>query len=102
MYECYLGEIDVKEAAQTMKEIEIIADEFATRKVREFIKLGLISKEDVRGVGSIYHKVPLTHFENLISQTRNKLREKNEITFDDITNYFYNMLKANNNVGKQE
>ena len=95
MYECYLGEISVAEAAETMKQVEIIADEFATRKVREFIKLGLVKKEDTRGVDAIYHKVPLTHFENLIFQTRKKLRQKKEISFDDITNYFYNILKAN-------
>ena len=37
MYEFYLDETDVKDAAIAMKQIEIIADEFASRKVREFI-----------------------------------------------------------------
>jgi hypothetical protein len=95
MYECYLGEVSVQEAAKTMKEVEIIADEFATRKVREFIKMGLINKENTGFIKSSYHKVPLIHFESLISQARNKLREKNEVSFDGVTNYFYNMLKAN-------
>ena len=93
MYECYLGEVDVKDAAETMKQIEIIADEFATRKVREFIKLGLIDKEDRQIVKSIYKNVPISHFEKLISDTRNELRKKNQTSFEDVTNYFYNMLK---------
>jgi len=95
MYEFYLGNIDVKEAAESMKKIEIIADEFATRKVREFIKVGLIDKEDRRVVNGVYHNVPLSHFENLISQTKEKLKEKNKLNFDDIADYFYNMVKIN-------
>jgi hypothetical protein len=95
MYECYLGDISVKEAAEAMKQIEITADELATRKVREFIKMGLIDKEDRRVVKSVYHAVPLSHFEKLISQTRESLKDKNQKSFDDITNYFYNMIKVN-------
>jgi hypothetical protein len=95
MYECYLGEISVDEAAEFMKEIEITADEFATRKIREFIKMGLISNEDKRMVNAIYKNVPISHFENLISKTRDDLRQKDTKNFEGITNYFYNMLKIN-------
>lgn len=95
MYECYLGEISVKEAANAMKEIEIIADEFATRKVREFIKLGLIDKEDSPFIKAIYRNVPVSHFESLISKTRDDLKRKKAKNFEGITNYFYNMLKVN-------
>jgi hypothetical protein len=95
MYECYLGEISVKEAAETMKEVEIIADEFATRKLREFIKIGLIDKEDSPFIKAMYRNVPISHFENLISKTRNDLNQKNLKNFEGITNYFYNMIKVN-------
>jgi hypothetical protein len=94
MYECYLGEISVEEAAETMKEIEIIADEFATRKVREFIKLGVIDKEDTPFLNAVYRDVPISHFEDLISKTRNDLKRKKAKNFEGITNYFYNMLKV--------
>jgi hypothetical protein len=95
MYECYLGEISVKEAAETMKEVEIIADEFATRKLREFIKIGLIDKEDSPFIKAMYRNVPISHFENLISKTRDDLNQKNLKNFEGITNYFYNMIKVN-------
>lgn len=95
MYECYLGEISVEDAAKAMKEVEIIADEFATRKLREFIKMGLIDKDDERKINAIYSSVPLRHFENLISKTRDDLKQKNLKNFEGITNYFYNMIKVN-------
>lgn len=95
MYECYLGEISVEDAAKAMKEVEIIADEFATRKLREFIKMGLIDKDDERKINAMYSSVPLRHFENLISKTRDDLKQKNLKNFEGITNYFYNMIKVN-------
>jgi len=95
MYECYLGEVSVEDAAKAMKEVEIIADEFATRKLREFIKIGLIDKDDERKINAMYHSVPLRHFENLISKTRDDLKQKNLKSFEGITNYFYNMIKVN-------
>ena len=95
MYECYLGEVSVEEAAKTMKEMELIADEFATRKLREFIKMGLVSKDDNRRVNAVYNSVPLKHFENLISKTRDDLKQKNLKNFEGVTNYFYNMIKIN-------
>lgn len=95
MYECYLGEVSVEEAAKTMKEMELIADEFATRKLREFIKMGLVSKDDNRRVNAVYNSVPLKHFENLISKTRDDLKQNNLKNFEGITNYFYNMIKIN-------
>ena len=95
MYKCYLGDISVKEAAEAMKQVEITADELATRKIREFIKMGLIDKEDSPFIKATYHNVPVSHFEKLISQTRKKLKEKNKLSFDDIADYFYNMVKIN-------
>lgn len=95
MYECYLGEISVEDAAKAMKEVEIIADEFATRKLREFIKMGIIDKDDERKINAFYSSVPLRHFENLISKTRDDLKQKNLKNFEGITNYFYNMIKVN-------
>ena len=94
MYEFYLGEIDVKDAAIAMKEIEMIADEFASRKVREFVKLGFISQPNNSDL-SQYKNVPLHHFEALISQTKQTIKDKGVSSFDDIADIFYNMIKVN-------
>ena len=94
MYEFYLGEIDVKDAAIAMKEIEMIADEFASRKVREFVKLGFISQPNNSALLQ-YKNVPLPHFEALISQTKQTIKDKGVSSFDDIADIFYNMIKVN-------
>jgi len=94
MYEFYLDETDVKDAAIAMKQIEIIADEFASRKVREFVKLGFIDGPN-KSLFSIYKDVPLYHFERLITQTKDTIRLKNVSGFDKIAEIFYNMLKVN-------
>jgi len=94
MYEFYLDETDVKDASIAMKQIEIIADEFANRKVREFLKLGFISVPN-RKTLSVYKNVPLNHFEKLITQTKNTIKSKNVSSFDEISEIFYNMIKVN-------
>jgi hypothetical protein len=89
-----LDDIDVKEAAIAMKQVEIIADEFADRKVREFIKLGLIDTPSKKML-SIYKDVPLNYFEKLISDIKNKIKSKNVNRFEEIADIFYNMIKVN-------
>jgi hypothetical protein len=95
MYEFYSDETDVKDAAIAMKQIEIIADEFANRKVREFIKLGFINGPNKKSSFSIYNDIPLHHFEKLITQTKDTIKSKNVSGFDKIAEIFYNMLKVN-------
>ena len=94
MYECYMGEIDVKDAAIAMKEIELTADEFAARKVREFVKLGLVDGNQP-AMKSFYKNIPLSHFESLISQTKEKIKQMGVTDFDGIATIFYNMIKVN-------
>lgn len=94
MYEFYIGDIDVKDAAVAMKQIEITADEFATRKVREFVKLGLIPQANAPAL-SVYKNIPLSHFERLISKSKEEIKSKNLTDFEDIANMFYNMVKIN-------
>ena len=94
MYEFYLGEINVKEAAIAMKQIEMTADEFASRKVREFVKLGLISQPNFPAL-SQYKNIPLSHFEKLINTTKESIKEKGITSFDKVAELFYNMVKIN-------
>lgn len=96
MYEYYIGEIDLKEAAQAMKNIEIIADELATRKIREFKKLGLINNNEHSDFGNgVYKKIPLIHFAKLIESSRNEIKKVGYKDFDTISDVFYNMVKVN-------
>ena len=95
MYEFYLGEIDVKDAAIAMKQIEMTADEFAERKVRQFVKLGLLNPSEVSMFNGFYKKAPLMYFEKLITQIKEKIKESGVTDFDGVSNIFYNMIKAN-------
>lgn len=94
MYEYYIGEIDLKDAAEAMKKIEIIADEFANRKVREFVKMGLIGSNEFRFPG-MYKNVPVSHFEKLIEASRNEIKKVGYKDFNTISDVFYNMVKVN-------
>jgi len=105
MYEFYLGEIGVREAAILMKKLEMVADEFATRKVREFVRMGLISQPNTPGLAQ-YNNVSLSYFENFISQIKNEILRKGYNNFDQVAELFYNMIKMNENnsniVNRQE
>lgn len=93
MYEFYNDELSLKDAAKTMKQIELVADEFAMRKVREFIKLGLLNRgQEIRQ--GVYKNIPLLHFEKLISTIKTQLKGKDVNDFNVIANLFYNMLKS--------
>lgn len=95
MYQFYVGEISVEDAAKIMQKVELTADELAIRKIRELIKLGYIDKLPSPMVASVYKKIPLSHFEKLILTCRNDLKANNKKEFDDIADYFYNTVKVN-------
>jgi hypothetical protein len=93
MYECYTGEISIEEACKLMKNIEMVADEFATRKISEFVKLGIIKQKDV-GVSDFYKKVPLSHFEVTIKNIKNTLKSLDIKDHNKISELFYNYAKS--------
>jgi hypothetical protein len=92
MYKCYMNEIDIEEAADFMKKTEIVADEFATRKVREFIKLGYIDKSF--SPPQFYKNIPLQQLKAMISNFRNELKKRNYSTPETISEWFYNTVKS--------
>ena len=94
MYEFYLGDLDVNDTAESMKKIEIIADEFALRKVREFAKIGLIDVKD-SNLPAVYKTIPINHFVRLITQSRDEIKRKGITDFDGVSETFYNMVKVN-------
>jgi len=93
MYEVYIGDLSMDDAAEWMKGVEIVADEFATRKVRQFVKLGLINS-DVKLPKGFYKNVGLTPFINLISNVRSEIKNKNIKNKSEISQLFYNMVKS--------
>jgi len=91
MYECYLGEISDNNAAVIMKNTEIVADEFATRKIREFQKYGLINPS--YKPNQMYKNTPVSVIASTIEKYRKMMKQENIDTPEKISEFFYNSIK---------
>ena len=93
MYECYLGDISVEEAANLMKHTEEVADEFAGKKIKQLQKQGLLDKGFIPP--SLYKNAPISQIIAMVGFYRSQLKQQNITTPDKISEFFYNMVKNN-------
>jgi len=93
MYECYLGDISVEEAAKLMKHTEEVADEFAGKKIKQLQKQGLLDKGFIPP--SLYKNAPISQIIAMVGFYRSQLKQQNITTPDKISEFFYNMVKNN-------
>jgi hypothetical protein len=93
MYECYLGDISVEEAANLMKHTEEVADEFAGKKIKQLQKQGLLDKGFTPP--SLYKNAPISQITAMVGFYRSQLKQQNITTPDKISEFFYNMVKNN-------
>ena len=91
MYDCYLGEISERDAAEFMKQTEEVADEFAGRKIRQLQKLNLIGPYTPP---QMYKNVPIQQITMMVNNYRNDMRRKNIDSPKKVSEYFYNMVKS--------
>ena len=91
MYEFYNDEISVIETAKFMKEVETVADSFASRKIRELQKMGLINRNFVPI--ETYRNVSESQLAHFITKIRSELRSNNISSPDDISEFYYNLMK---------
>jgi len=91
MYECYIGEISDDEAADFMRKTEIVADDFAARKIRELQKLGLINSSFVPL--QPYKTLPLNQIKAMVVNYRRMLKQNNVNSPEKISEFFYNIVK---------
>jgi hypothetical protein len=92
MYGVYSGDVSIDEAAKFMKLAEEVADEFAMRKIRELQKKGLINKNYM--ANSPYRNISVQSIKSMIIGFRGELESKNMTSPNDISKYFYNMVKS--------
>jgi len=92
MYGVYSGDVSIDEAAKFMKHTEEVADEFAMRKIRELQKKGLI--DDNYRANSPYRNISVQSIKSMIIRFRDDLELKNITSPNDISKYFYNMVKS--------
>lgn len=90
MYECYVGDISNRQAADFMRKTEIVADEFATRKVRQLQKMGYFEGFTPP---SVYKNMPMYQIEMMVNQFRMMVKMKNISSPEEISEFFYNMVK---------
>ena len=91
MYDCYLGEISEREAAEFMKHTEEVADDFAFRKIRQLQKLNLIGPYTPP---QMYKNVPIQQVTMMVNNYREDMRRKNIDSPKKVSEYFYNMVKS--------
>jgi len=91
MYNCYLGDVSVKEAAEFMKTTEEVADEFASRKIRQLQKKGLIGSFTSP---QVYKNMPLQNIIMMINNFKNDMKGQNIDSPKKVSEYFYNMVKS--------
>jgi hypothetical protein len=93
MYECYLNNLPIEEAASFMKKTEMVADEFAFRKIRELQSRDLISK-NFKPM-SPYKNMSIETFSGMVEKYRNDMDSRNITSPEGISEFFYNMIKNN-------
>jgi hypothetical protein len=89
MHRFYVGEVDMDEAVRFLKYTENVADQFGLRKCREFVKLGLLTKEYVPKMGG-YDNYSDMMFVNYLNMLRNKIEESGETDDEKISECLYN------------
>ena len=89
MHRFYVGEIDMDEAVRFLKYTENVADQFGLRKCREFVNLGLLTKEYVPKVGG-YDNYSNMMFVNYLNTIREKIKESGETDDEKISESLYN------------
>ena len=91
MYKCYLGDVSVKDAAEFMKKTEEVADEFASRKIRQLQKMGLLGPFIPP---QVYKNMPIQKISMMINGYKNEMKGKNIDSPRKVSEYFYNMVKS--------
>ena len=91
MYRCYSGEVTIDDAAEFMKNTEIVADKYAALKIRQLIKSGYIDSSFVPP--QMYKKVPVGQIKQMIEQFKHQFRMNNVKSSEEISSFMYNMIK---------
>jgi len=92
----YFNEQSIEESARFMKYLENIADDFALRKLREFVNLGLLEQYEINGIRPVYSNVPLNYFKKFIEFFRKIIEERGITDQQQINDLLYRYAKVGN------
>ena len=91
MYELYVGKLDLNDAVDFLYNTEITADEFAQRKCREFVKLGIIDKVPLT---MSYKKAGKLFISSMYNHVKKILADRKSDTPEHISEVLYNFIKT--------
>ena len=92
----YFNEQSIEDSARFMKYLENIADDFALRKLREFVNLGLLEQYEINGIRPVYSNVPLNYFIKFIEFFRKIIEERGITDQQQINDLLYRYVKVGN------
>lgn len=93
MIELYNENVSLEHAAKLMFDIEVVADEFATRKLREMVRKGLLQPNINIPTGN-YKTTPKETFLRIIGMVRDMLKELEYETPEELGEKLYNLIKV--------
>jgi len=91
MTEFYTNRISIDEAADFMYRTEMVADEFATRKLRELVRLGHL--ENSKLPTGYYKSLPIYVFKKLISTIKSQITDVEDKSPEEINEVLYNWIR---------
>ncbi len=92
MLELYSDKMSSEDGAILMKQIELVADEMATRKLRELQKKGFFLGLNIPT--GIYKSMPLTSFAATIKNLKSQVKDLGLKSSYEINDIFYSWLKS--------
>ena len=92
----YFNEQSIEDSARFMKYLENIADDFALRKLREFVKSGLLTQDEIKNIYPVYSNISLNYFIKFIEFFRKIIEERGITEQQQINDLLYRYAKVGN------
>jgi ribosomal protein S13 len=91
MLDLYLGDVSDEDGARFMKNTEDVADEFGERKVREYVKLGIL-KKDALSIHGEHKNRPMQSYIQQVKQTKYMVKSQGFKTAEEASEFMYNFM----------
>jgi hypothetical protein len=91
MLDVYLGNMSDEDGARFIKKTEDVADEFGVRKVREYIKLGILNK-NISTIHTNHKNRSEESYIQQVRQTKHMVKSQGFKTVDEASEFMYNFM----------
>jgi hypothetical protein len=87
----FISQEDEESAANLLRKIELVADQYAIRKCRELAKMGILKSYLIPKEGNYKH-FTLDQFKNYLNSFRNLCKKNNVTDCKNVAELFYNYI----------